>query len=763
MSGLKKLLLGVCSFVMAGAMTFGFAACDDEGETESSNDGGVVASNVVSDGVISGGNTTSASTAVDSSTNSSADDSTNSSADDSTNSSAADSTNSSADDSTNSSAADSTNSSADDSTNSSSNNSSSSSSSSSDRDDSSSDWQDSSSNWNDSSSNGQDSSSTVVPDSSSDDSSSDWGDVATEFLGVYKMNSLVVTNSKGETMQYNLGDEVQVGADEYQELTEDFLWIVIRDDGFVEIDGLLLAWNTNANDVTEFTASTVMDGQKMRVFFADAETVCFEVSEKEDVVRYYCRKDAKESIPAATCYFCGKTNDVQACEMQARLYVYVCDACQGGTNPPEPMTFCNGCGYSFYMSEMAMVWAENPGYYCKDCLESCFNVEEMSNCSYCYAFCAPGYIWVSEKYGMICDACYEKMENGENPDNPDVMKTFYCTGCKMEYPMSMVQWIDASPYCTNCANGDRCEKCGNWVSYELNWTEEGYLCNECYFGGETQITLCGYCKKMEGVYWVDEWGCWFCDGCYEAYVNGGAYICNGCYEAQGTQNVDGMWYCDDCYNAHYGDRLCVYCRENSWWKYEPGFGYLCESCYKQLVGGETPPEIPDGWYCDKCYGYFDYELSYVDGLGYLCQKCYEEAMGGLGIVSCSLCGSLADFWSDEFGYVCKECYDKQMNCSQCGAHANQFVEGVGYCEDCYQRIFGSYRSCCGCWSDFVEADGTYYNGNFYCWSCYEGYVNGGAAGIPCDKCGTYYFPEEGDCPNCGDIFEDEVALNQAKG
>ena len=729
-------------------------------------------------------------------------------------------------------------------------------------------WEENSSAWWDDSS-WEESASDWWDDSSWEESTSDWwddsGDVVLPEEPIYPERTAVYGTY--EIVKAEMNGEVGEAEPTY---------LIIREDNFVEISpyveggegftGVLYNYDT------WFQIEFPMFDPLVKMYAESTETGVNLYMDTPDGCMVMTFVYYSESMPTAKCISCDSTSctayentpcylcencykDCMAvcatCTEKPAEYFYmtigpVCYDCReeycnsgGAVEPEGPYTFCvGGCNEDYLMEEMFKVISENPGYYCADCFKNWAGSKELVNCSYCGGYGTWDYIWESEAYGLICSSCYEKMEESGQPG----------VACQ-------------------------CAKCGDYYSYELNWTENGYLCDNCYYAGEDmEMFQCQGCTDYFPMYEV----CWspekipYCKGCYEAYVNGGAYVeccvggCGGAYNRYDMiQLEDGGWICYNCYNG-YGDEvvqvqceccrigveefveteyagylcydcynmissgignvICVICNVNAseCWSYE--YGFTCYDCYNS--SGEEKPDTPamdfygtykavwiedqtvENWEREAFSGltliirndgfselvdmgvgrnyiydtwmqidftklsamekisadYWDGSMElWIDGDHGRIAYGFEKMSAEYTAPTCNNCGAFEnvycrlDYDYEVPQYYCDECYAASIErCWTCGSEDiyDWYANTGAVCYDCYNALWDQgdgteYYCCHNCRDDFSVDSGCFTeDGTFYCYGCYEGYINDGALVCSCGLQGTQNVDGMWYCDSC---------------
>ncbi len=296
-----------------------------------------------------------------------------------------------------------------------------------------------------------------------------------------------------------------------------------------------------------------------------------------------------------------------------------------------------------------------------------------------------------------------------------------CPGCD--------DWIDGSPYCSECyqcdACIDLCIECG--VCTECSGSEicdgcseeeiGSNMCLECAFEKGTHCPSCEACYFGVGL-WCEE--CGVCEDCVDyddnCSVTHGQHLCIDCAAEKGTHcpGCDtcyfetGPWceecgLCDDCseYDAEcsqtHGASLCVecaaergtHCPECSACYFD--VGTWCEEC---AVCADCSPICI---YCCEEAGAVICEACAIEA-GMHCPECSGCYDGGEFCVECGVCTGCADICAtDELcmdcaiteGYhcpSCEECSDQTVICEGCGEYCSEcsgaFCENCNLCDQC---------------------------------------------------------------------------------
>ena len=637
-----------------------------------------------------------------------------------------------------------------------------------------SDWWDDSS-WEESASDSHNSSSDSSWEDSSYDSPNDWNEVTYEICGVYKFSRLVVEYEK---VDLGVGDEF---AGEI--LTEDFIWIVIRADGYVDVDGLLLPWDMSVSNVDEFLATTTIKTdvgeEELSVYFTASQTICFEIVEKEGPACYYLVKDEQEEIPATYCMFCEETGKVKAFYMDSYgFYFYLCEACQkelggGSVDPEGPYTFCvGGCGEDYLMAEMLKVVSENPGYYCADCFKNWAGSKELVNCGYCGAYGTWDYIWESEAYGLICSSCYEEQENGGGEER---------TACTYCYDAPWELYYNGMQVCYDCynqltGNGEESPEQAMFGTYLLTRyekNEESYLPTEEYYlilRSDYYAEICtlsaigmGFCGEYnwadgdpqihfnfydpytqlvahyngEGVFTIATKGAY--DYTVVEFTYLGAEIpesrCFTCGNFNAIMHYGTPYYfCDACYENKMAS--CERCQMNPVEYYYHSTGALCYACYEEYCNNYDGEDVlPEECYiCSYCGYEFFMDGGYImeDGTFY-CYSCYEGYINGGAYVECCVggCGGAYNRYDmiqlEDGGWICYNCYYggedvAKLVCECCGALVDRLIETeyAGYlCEECYNMVSSGIGNVICVICNVNASECWSYEYGFTCYDCYN--------------------------------------------
>ena len=292
---------------------------------------------------------------------------------------------------------------------------------------------------------------------------------------------------------------------------------------------------------------------------------------------------------------------------------------------------------------------------------------------------------------------------------PTVYAGHTCPDCQ--------DWIDGSPYCSECYVCDECNKlciecgvceecsgneiCDGCSDYEIGDTicsecaiDRGSHCpncNECYFETLTWCAECGNCEACTDI----------CDLC-SLYLGKGL-LCIDCAS-------DGEGHCPDCGECYFEVqgwceecRACVNCIPSCDYCSEQEGKIICREC-----------AVSEGLHCPDC------------------SECYGEANGDF-CEECGICGNCAEICSTHM--LCIECAVSEghhcLNCETCG-------EDEIICEDCAERCsFYADEFCydCNLCSECVQLC----PGCGACESCAE----------ICKNCGEYCSECEGICDDCG--------------
>ena len=226
------------------------------------------------------------------------------------------------------------------------------------------------------------------------------------------------------------------------------------------------------------------------------------------------------------------------------------------------------------------------------------------------------------------------------------------------------EWIDGSPYCSECYACDQCVElcleCGKCV--ECTGAE---ICDGC--SGEESGNMCTDCSSEKGAH------CPECDTCY--------------YIAESWCQLCGK--CESC------TELCDGCSVNL------GEGLICMDCVmdkdSHCVGCgacffETGVWCTECGLCEDCSAY-DEGCSNNLGEGILCVECAADK--GNHCPECSECYFKVGSWCEECGkcadcapaclYCCEEA--GEVICAECaidlGLHCPE-------CSECYEECGGEY-------------------------------------------------------------------------
>ena len=296
-------------------------------------------------------------------------------------------------------------------------------------------------------------------------------------------------------------------------------------------------------------------------------------------------------------------------------------------------------------------------------------------------------------------------------------------------------WIDGSPYCSECykcdACVDLCIECG--VCTECSGSEICSGCSEEEIGSNICLE-CAYekgthCPSCESCYYVVQLWCEECGLCADCVtiddqcsITHGMILCEDCAEEKGSHCpgcgecyfIEGLW-CEEC-------NLCVNCSEHDQ-ECSAQFGaILCKECAAER--GSHCPECGQcyfdvGSWCEECgkcedcspaclycceeEGAVICEECAIES-GMHCPECSECYGGGEFCTECGVCAACADICAtDEMcidcaianGYhcpSCEECCDQAILCESCGEKCNEcadaFCESCNLCSECVQICQG---------------------------------------------------------------------------
>lgn len=328
------------------------------------------------------------------------------------------------------------------------------------------------------------------------------------------------------------------------------------------------------------------------------------------------------------------------------------------------------------------------------------------------------------------------------------------------------EWIDGSPYCSECYACDQCVElcleCGKCV--ECTGAE---ICDGC--SGEESGNMCTDCSSEKGAhcpecdtcYYIAESWCQLCGKCESC-----TELCDGC-----SVNLGEGLICMDCVMDK--DSHCVGCGacffETAVWCTECG---LCEDCSAYDEGcsnnlgegilcvecaadkGNHCPECSECYFkvgswceeCGKCADCAPACLYCCEEAGEVicaecaidlgmhcpeCSECYEEC-GGEYCIECEICANCAEICPTE--ELCIECAiangNHCPNCEACGDEV-ALCEGCGECcVDCADAFCENCNLCAQC---VLICQG--------CGSCAE-------CAIICPNCEEYCSECEGICDDC---------------
>ena len=291
-------------------------------------------------------------------------------------------------------------------------------------------------------------------------------------------------------------------------------------------------------------------------------------------------------------------------------------------------------------------------------------------------------------------------------------------------------WIDGSPYCSECYKCDACVElcieCG--VCTDCSGSE---ICDGCS-REEIGDNVCLECASEKGMH------CTSCDGCYVA-AGGWCEECGACSDCA---EMD-----DEC-SAYHGMTICEECAIDKG-THCPG----CDACYGKIVHfcGECG-------LCSDCADY-DERCSYIHGS----DLCFDCAAGyGNHCPGCDQCYSGLNDWCQECG-LCEDCaeYDEECsnkagmiickecaidhgyhcpNCDQCYFDVGEWCYECGQCVDCCP-------ACNYCSEEMGEpiCQECAIDNGMHCPDCSECY----------GECGGEFCMECGICGNCAEIDPNE--------
>ena len=292
-------------------------------------------------------------------------------------------------------------------------------------------------------------------------------------------------------------------------------------------------------------------------------------------------------------------------------------------------------------------------------------------------------------------------------------------------------WIDGSPYCSECYVCDACHKlcieCGVCEDCSGNEICDGCsdfevgdsICTECAIARGSHCPQCDECY-IEALSWCEE--CGACETCTD--------ICDGCSVNLGKGllcidcAMDGEGHCPDCGECYFEVQgwceeclACVECIPTcEYCSVEEGM-IICEECAR-----DEGLHCPD---CSECYGEADGDLCEECGIcgncaeicsthmlciecaiseGYHCQNC--ETCGEEEII-CEDCGERCSSCADEFCYDCNLCSECVQLCPGCGACSScaEICENCSeYCSEC-EGICDDCGLCLVCCEDFANFEG----------------------------------------------------------
>ena len=270
-----------------------------------------------------------------------------------------------------------------------------------------------------------------------------------------------------------------------------------------------------------------------------------------------------------------------------------------------------------------------------------------------------------------------------------------CTGCTGSDICDGCTSEEGSNMCIDCAEekGTHCPNCGTCYYIVQNWCEECGLCEDCN-------DICDDCSVNLGFGLL----CWDCAAEKDSHCPG----CGDCYFAEG------LW-CEEC-------GLCVNCSEHDQ-ECSAQFGAIlckecaaergnhcpeCEQCYFDVGSwceecGKCEDCSPACLYCCEEEGAIICEECAIES-GMHCTECSECYGGGEFCTECGVCSACADICAtDEMcidcaianGYhcpSCEECCDQAILCEGCGEKCNEcadaFCESCNLCSECVQICQG---------------------------------------------------------------------------
>ena len=325
------------------------------------------------------------------------------------------------------------------------------------------------------------------------------------------------------------------------------------------------------------------------------------------------------------------------------------------------------------------------------------------------------------------------------------------------------EWIDGSPYCsecfacdecvelcyqcgkcTGCSGADICDGCtseeGSNMCTDCSEEKGAHCpnCGTCYYIAESWCAECGFCEDCNDI--CDDCSvnlgfgllCWTCAEDKESHCPG----CGGCYFASG------LW-CEEC-------MLCAECSEHDQGCSTDAGAILCKECATER--GNHCPECAECYYdvgswceeCGKCENCSPACLYCCEEAGeVICEECaIEQGMhctqcsecydGGEFCAECGVCTACAEICATDELCIecaiangvhcpsCEECCDQAILCEGCGEKcsecADAFCESCNLCSECV-------RICQGCGS---------------CEECAE----------ICPNCEEYCSECEGICDDC---------------
>jgi len=257
------------------------------------------------------------------------------------------------------------------------------------------------------------------------------------------------------------------------------------------------------------------------------------------------------------------------------------------------------------------------------------------------------------------------------------------------------EWIDGSPYCsecfacdecvelclecgkcTGCTGAEICDGCSDEESGNMCTdcsTEKGAHCPECdtcYFIALSWCAECGRCEECTDI----------CDGC--SLNLGLGLLCYDCAEDKDS-------HCPGCGNCYFEVGLwceeCMLCTECSPIDENCSVNFsqiICEECVADR--GTHCPE------CSQCYfdvGSWCEECGKCADCSPECLYCCEEA----GEVICEECAIEAGMHCPE----CSYCYDGGEYCAECGV-CTACADFCSTCELCIECAVANGYHCPGC-------------------------------------------------------------------